>query len=316
MAVEKVADGLEGRDRHPGEDLVGPVGHGRLAGHEGIGREVVAVVVDDRLVGAPAGLELAQALVFGLAASEAQALAALGGVQLDGLPHDDIVGPQVLVGLVRGAVLVDGLAVCVQIDVGGDGISFVIGKRHGAHPFGQDLLVEMLEELPGLGRQAVLAAGEAVEAVELPQGLRGGLEAHRHAFLLGLFDVSPGGVSQALEELCIARGEIEGVSIEPGRGGAVAQKISSSAKLYVFPLPFPAFLNNRFEEHFRDFDMRHEGLAVIGERQADGALAGEEAADFHHRNHRRQGAFRPCKIQRREAIRMGQNFGPRRAMEE
>ena len=62
-------------------------------------------------------------------------------------------------GLVRGAVLVDGLAVCVQIDVGGDGVSPVIGKRHGALPFGQDLLVEILKELPGLGRQAVLAAG-------------------------------------------------------------------------------------------------------------------------------------------------------------
>ena len=170
--------------------------------------------------------------------------------------------------------------------------------------------MELLEEPPGLGGQAVLAAGQAVEAVELPEGLRGGLEANLDAFLLGLLDVSPGGVAQALEELLVARGQIEGVAIEPGRGGAVAEKISSSAQLDVFPLPFPAFLNDRFEQHFRDFDMRHEGLAVIRERQADGPLAGQEAADFHQGDGGRQVPLRLREVDRREAVGFFQDIRP------
>ena len=68
-------------------------------------------------------------------------------------------------------------------------------------PFEMISLVDIHKEMPGLWRQAVLAAGEAVEAVEFPEGLQAGLKADFDAFLLGFLDVATGRIPEAIEEL-------------------------------------------------------------------------------------------------------------------
>ena len=71
-----------------------------MAWHEGLFFEVISVIMDWLFGGSPAGFKLDETLIFGLGPSKAKTFITVLRVPFDGLPHDEIVCPEVLKFLV------------------------------------------------------------------------------------------------------------------------------------------------------------------------------------------------------------------------
>ena len=74
--------------------------HFRRASNKRTLFQIILVVMDGLFGRSPAGFKLDEALVFGLGPSKTETLIAVLRVPLDGLPHDEVVCPELLEFLV------------------------------------------------------------------------------------------------------------------------------------------------------------------------------------------------------------------------
>ena len=86
--------------------------------------QVVFDIFDFLLPGAPAEFKPSQTLVPEGCPSQMQGLCAIPRVPFDGLPHDDIRPAQMLEGLVRRPVFINGPRAQLKINRGGNGTLF------------------------------------------------------------------------------------------------------------------------------------------------------------------------------------------------
>ena len=108
MSVEDGAHDSQNRKRCPGEDCGGdtvcPSGTVR---YKCAGSYAVPIIVDRFFISAPPCFELPQARVIEVGPTEVEARKTLPAQPADCFPHNKVVGPQMLVLLVGGPILVD-----------------------------------------------------------------------------------------------------------------------------------------------------------------------------------------------------------------
>src|SRR5689334_11913085 len=92
------------------------------------------------------------------------------GQPLDRAPHHKVVSPSVLLRFVRGAELVNRIAVELEKDRGGDAVRSDFRQNHEAVSSRNDLLMNILKESKRLRGQTVTPAGPTMELVEVVNG--------------------------------------------------------------------------------------------------------------------------------------------------
>jgi hypothetical protein len=201
MLIQQRAHGPQNRKRGAGKDLVG----------ESLCRcgtvffkcacaDIAAVVAQFRFLGAPTGLELFESPVVEVGPPEMEARKTLPRKPFYRLPHDKVVGSQVLVPLVRSAILVDGGCAKLEIEGSGDRSFSVQCPRDEPVSFRDHMFKELLKETIGLRREAVFSSGYLVQPVELLDRLLGRRDVHPDAGLCCLLDVPPGAVTEGRED--------------------------------------------------------------------------------------------------------------------
>src|SRR5437867_12577034 len=109
MLVQQPANQTGQRNRHQAKCPIVPPHNAVSAGHKSVPGKVVLEVFKFALLSAEAQLEPPQPLVPNRSPPKIQPILAPSRVPLDGLPHDQVVAAQMLIGRIRGAELIDGL---------------------------------------------------------------------------------------------------------------------------------------------------------------------------------------------------------------
>jgi len=127
---------------------------------------------------APAAFELQQTIIIRFRSAETEAFEAVAAAPFDGLPHHQVVGPQVMIISVRGAVLVDDLRAEMKEHVSGHYLG-LIGNQRNKPFFTRNYAVKYFpEKVKRLRRQTVLFAGGAVQPVKFFNGFKGIAKIH------------------------------------------------------------------------------------------------------------------------------------------
>jgi len=134
-------------------------------------------------------LELQEAVVFKLRPSQAEGLKSFVAIMPDRLPHDEVVGPQVLVFLFRCAVFINRLTSEMEENRPGDGHAILKAQGRETLPGGDNVPVEVAKKRKGLRRKAVLSSRLAVQALILGQAFEGILQLHFQSGLHRLLDI-------------------------------------------------------------------------------------------------------------------------------
>ena len=94
--------------------------------------QVVFIIAENFFVGPPSPLKLHEPQVFRLGPTEAETFKSFFGKPFDGLPHNNIVGPELLMPSVGSAVFIDSLGAEMKKDGPGNSFGFAGGQENGS----------------------------------------------------------------------------------------------------------------------------------------------------------------------------------------
>ena len=144
------------------------------------------------------------------------------------------------------------------------------------------------KETKRLGRQAVFAAGLAMERIEGLQGFQAIRIFDLHAGLFGFAESSPQSAFKAVKQGLFTRGKVKGVAVERERRLDVLGKGFDSAAFPVFPPAHFSQFNEFLEEGAKWQRFGDERLADIGEWERNTSAACKGASHVHDREERQE----------------------------
>lgn len=116
MLVQGRAEDAKNRERHPFENAVLEALYVHGFADKRIFSKVVLVTVDLGFCGIPTSFELQKSLIVRFRSAEAEIAAASPEALPDRLPHDQVVGPYMLILLVGGPELINGRFTEMEVD--------------------------------------------------------------------------------------------------------------------------------------------------------------------------------------------------------
>ncbi len=140
--------------------------------------KVVLVIRDSFLLRAEAKFETPQPFIGQRCPAQVQARKTLGNARLDGFPHHEVVGPQMLERIVGGAELVEGLPPVVEDHRSSHGPALETGGHYESMAPRHHVMRDVLKEAQRLRRQPVSAPCLAVQLILAPNRLKAVAEFH------------------------------------------------------------------------------------------------------------------------------------------
>ena len=175
--------------------------------------KVVLVIGDSFLLRAEAKFETPQPFVAQRCPAQVQARKSFGGARLDGFPHHEVVGPQMLKSIVGGAELIEGLTSVVEEHSSSHGPALEADCHYEPMPTRQHVPRDVLEEAQRLRRQPVPAPCPAVQCLKAPNRLEAVAEFHRQP-PLRFADSAPHRPIQALEKDLLSPRKLDDVAVK------------------------------------------------------------------------------------------------------
>lgn len=200
MPIGQFAHHSQHRDRHFLKDPLGSRHHIFFFPPKSHFWDIVSIVLQSFDLGAPPVFKLIQTAIIRFAAPHIKICKPMLTIPSDRLPHHQVVGSYAQVVTPGGTIFVHRLAAEMEKDRPGNGPSGMMGQDHKALFLRQYMLVNTPKEVKWLRWNAMMFAGDAVEAIELFHRADIICYLYVNLALLGFFDISPGTASESFQK--------------------------------------------------------------------------------------------------------------------
>jgi hypothetical protein len=152
-----------------------------------------------------------------------------------------------LVSSIRGPILEDNLVTKVQENCPRNNFALMTSQHDRTAPSSQELIAKLQEELERLRWQSMQLAGMAIEAIEMPESIRGDFHSYGNTSPDSIPDVSPGAIPQRFIDGLFPFGQIKSVAIEADGDRGFRGKSATTSHFDVVPTCLLSVLGEKGE---------------------------------------------------------------------
>ena len=210
-----------------------------------------------------------------------QLLCAVAHQKLNALPHDKIVGAQVLKSFIGSAVLIKSVLSKAEEDRSGNWTRPPLRENNETETAAYEMLVDVQEKRDRLRRKTVPPAGLNMKVVKIINGRAIADDYCSHVTAFGFPNRAANRACEASDQLFTAAAQIECMSIEFGERVWGEGKGFATTNFQVFPSALLRQANELISYRAHHVRIEDERFARIAKRKADAAAAGKRATHFH-----------------------------------
>ncbi|HXB60749.1 MAG TPA: hypothetical protein VNU95_14350 [Candidatus Acidoferrales bacterium] len=263
----------------------------------------------------PAQFKPPQAFVVDRSAAQIQFFYSPAQKTADRLPHDQVISPQILEGVVRCAEFVNRRTPGMKENGACNGLFFPSCQKNHAEIFCQNVFVNIFKKRTGLWRQTMPFARLAMQRIKIIRG--SGFRGNFHAYpgLFSLVDGAARGTFQLPKQRIFVHRQSQAMPVKRKRRWRSIEKPVAAAKFQIFPAAQFAKFDRVAKKVFESGPAGAKGIAIIREGQSDRTFPGQPAWYFHKRQKRMERARSSGnKIERFIAVCFRQNICPGRTV--